>query len=483
VKPRFRLPVDRVVALASDWGLLLYLSYGVFFLINYWYRALVNVSPVYKVPFPTYGYAVTLAATFMLALLWENLGVSIGWKALGLVHTDPQARPLPLVGRLRRLATDTAEWALGLMGLCLFLAPVGGLGTLLYGVASQTGVSFLPGIAMWPIASWLPTMGRALALTGALAVIGVGCWFVGVRLWNFLWPAGKASASWGDRAAGTRICRVSDVPGIGRPRSWWKTTWGVMTLLLIALTIYVGWLATDVSLSTLAHRASKTGYLWKWLATPNFTYFATQDPVLRDSMLGSLIETIFMALMATVIGAVIAFPISFLGARNMTARTPVGWFVYTITRSFFNIIRSVEVIIWAVVFAVWVGFGPFAGVLALAVHTIAALGKLYSEQVEAIDSGPVEAMVASGARRWQVIRHGVIPQIVPSFLAFTLYRWDINVRMSTVIGLVGGGGIGRMLFNYKDRILWPEVGAILVIIVVVVWLMDYVSGRVRERIS
>jgi len=195
VKPRFRLPVDRLVALASDWGLLLYFSYCIFFLINYWYRALVNVSPVYKVPFPTYGYAVTVVATLVLALIWENLGVSIGWKALGLARTDPRSQPLPFVARLRRLATDTAEWVLGLAGLGLLLAPAVGLGALLYGVASQTGVSFLPGIAMWPPASWLPTLGRTLALTGALAAMGIVCWFVVIKLWNFLWPTGRAAVA------------------------------------------------------------------------------------------------------------------------------------------------------------------------------------------------------------------------------------------------------------------------------------------------
>ncbi len=190
-----------------------------------------------------------------------------------------------------------------------------------------------------------------------------------------------------------------------------------------------------------------------------------------------------MALMATVLGVVLAFPLSFLGARNIMARGPVGWLVYTLTRGVFNIVRSIETIVWALVFAVWVKFGPFAGVLALAVHTIGALGKLYSEQVEAIDPGPLEAIAATGARRWQVIRYGIIPQVVPSFLAFTLYRWDINVRMSTVVGLVGGGGIGRMLFYYKNEIRWREVGAVVVVIIAVVWLMDYVSGRVRERIA
>jgi ABC-type phosphate/phosphonate transport system permease subunit len=120
---------------------------------------------------------------------------------------------------------------------------------------------------------------------------------------------------------------------------------------------------------------------------------------------------------------------------------PVGLIVYYITRTILNAMRSVEPLIMAIVFAIWVSIGPFAGVLALTLHSIAALGKLYSEQVESIDPGPIEAITATGATRLQTIVYGVVPQIVPPYIAFTLYRWDINVRMSTIIGFVGGGSI------------------------------------------
>src|SRR6185503_1690592 len=119
--------------------------------------------------------------------------------------------------------------------------------------------------------------------------------------------------------------------------------------------------------------------------------------------------------------------------------------VYFVTRTGFNVLRSVEVMIIAVIMVVVVGIGPFAGVLAIVVHSIGALGKLYSEAIESIDPGPTEAISATGARPLQVVRYAVIPQIVPQFLSFTLYRLDINVRMSTIVGLVGGGGIGFVL--------------------------------------
>ena len=195
-----------------------------------------------------------------------------------------------------------------------------------------------------------------------------------------------------------------------------------------------------------------------------------------------IIETIFLALMATTFGGLIAMPLSFLGARNIMPRTPVGNAVYGLTRGFFNIMRSIEPIILATIFAIWVGFGPFAGVLALSVVTIASLGKLYSEAAESIESGPIEAITAAGANRLQVIVFGVMPQIIPPYTAFTIYQWDINVRISTIIGFVGGGGIGFVLRNWINQTQWTWAAVAVWAIVIVVWVMDYTSARVRERL-
>jgi len=116
-----------------------------------------------------------------------------------------------------------------------------------------------------------------------------------------------------------------------------------------------------------------------------------------------------------------------------------------VIRTILNIVRSIESLIIAIVFVIIVGLGPFAGVLAIAFHSVAALAKLYSEVIEGIDPGPIEAIRATGANWAQVVRYAVIPQIIPPFTAFTIYRWDINVRSSTIIGFVGGGGIGFYL--------------------------------------
>ena len=160
---------------------------------------------------------------------------------------------------------------------------------------------------------------------------------------------------------------------------------------------------------------------------------------------------------------------------------PTGLIIYFITRTILNATRSVESLVMAIVFVIWVGIGPFAGSLALALHTLAALAKLYSEQVESILPGPLEAVTATGANRLQTIVYAVVPQIVSPYISFTMYRWDINVRMSTIIGFVGGGGIGFLLQQNINLLDYRAASVQMLAIAVVVALMDYISSVVRER--
>ncbi len=195
-----------------------------------------------------------------------------------------------------------------------------------------------------------------------------------------------------------------------------------------------------------------------------------------------IIETIFQALMGTTFAIVVSIPLSFLAARNLMAHNIVGTMIYAIARTILNVLRSVEVLIWVIIFASAVGIGAFAGVLALTLHSIASLGKLYSEAIESIDPGPIEAITASGANRLQVIIYAVVPQFIPQFISFTLYRWDINVRMSTVIGLVGGGGIGFILIQYINLLQWNQAGTAIIFIAIVVIAMDWASSRIRAAV-
>jgi phosphonate ABC transporter permease subunit PhnE len=167
---------------------------------------------------------------------------------------------------------------------------------------------------------------------------------------------------------------------------------------------------------------------------------------------------------------------------NPKEMLPIGTVIYYIFRTIFNALRSIESLIMVIVFVVWVGIGPFAGVLALGVHTIAALAKLYSEQVESILTGPVEAIKATGATRIQTIVYGVIPQIIPPYISFTMYRWDINVRMSTIIGFAGGGGIGFLLIQNINLLNYRAASVQMIAIALVVASMDYLSSRMRENV-
>lgn len=199
-------------------------------------------------------------------------------------------------------------------------------------------------------------------------------------------------------------------------------------------------------------------------------------------ILRGIYETLSVALLATLIGAILAIPFSFLAARNLMSSNPITRIIYVLTRTVLNIVRSVESLIMAIIFVVIVGLGTFPGMLAITLHTIAALGKLYSEVIEGIDPGPIEAIRATGANWLQVVRYGVIPQIIPSFMALTIYRWDINVRSSTIIGFVGGGGIGFYLYQWILLQDYRSVSASFISIAIVVMLLDFFSARLREQI-
>lgn len=179
------------------------------------------------------------------------------------------------------------------------------------------------------------------------------------------------------------------------------------------------------------------------------------------------------------IGGAIGAGMALLAGGKATVNT--GLSIYYLARTVFNAIRAIEPLVIVIVFVVWVGLGPFAGALALALHTTAALAKLYSEQVESIGLGPIEAIKATGATRMQTIVYAVVPQIVPPYISFTMYRWDINVRVSTIIGFAGGGGIGFVLFQNINLRNYDAAAVQMLAIAIVVASMDYISSRLRER--
>jgi len=288
---------------------------------------------------------------------------------------------------------------------------------------------------------------------------------------GFLDPEGRGLC---DRAAGTRT-GLAPARETVRRRPWWRRLNPWIGLLVVALTFAVGLVVTQLDPSELLENVADTFPLLSRLFSPDWT-------ILR-SVIEKMVETVFLALMASALALPFAFVLSFLGARNLMTKTPAGRVVYVLARVFMNVTRSIEPLVWVIIFMLWVGVGPDAGVLALFVHSVAALGKLYSESIESIDHGPVEAIQATGANALQVLRYGVVPQVVPPFLSFTVYRWDINVRMATILGLVGGGGIGQMLINYQQLGRWEPVGTILLFVTLVVWAMDWASSKARQRLT
>lgn len=264
--------------------------------------------------------------------------------------------------------------------------------------------------------------------------------------------------------------------GIAKESRTTKWTVEIFGFFLFNITFIAGWIITRISIIDLFSSDGIEG------ARRIFASLFTPEMGIFDDALFAIIETIYIALVATLISIPPTLVLSFLTARNLMKENRISFTIYYVLRILLNFIRSVEPLIWAIIFSVWVGIGPFAGMIALLVHTIAANAKLYSEAIESIEEGPMEAISATGANKIQVVWFGVVPQILLPFLSFTIYRWDINVRMATVIGLVGGGGIGTMLMQYQGLARWHEVGLIVLLIALIVWIMDYISAKIRESI-
>jgi phosphonate transport system permease protein len=360
-----------------------------------------NIFSYHIKSFTTLPWWVMLIVVVEVAALWENFGVSLGMKLLGLRLADTEGGAPSLQKRALRYLT-------------------------------------------WHI-SGLPLVGLVLA---------------------------SENRAWHDRLSGLRVVRVDEVETVKRP--WYRRSWSFALLVLLVVTLVAAMLVTRVDFVKFFTGAPKTGRIWRQFFSPEWS-------LLGDGV-RLLIVTIFMAFMATLFGVLIAVPLSFLAARNLM-RGLIGRLVYTIIRVTMSIIRSIEPIIWAIIFVVWVRVGAFPGVLALFVPSVADLTKLSSERLESIDPGPVEAIRATGANRIQVIMYGIIPQIINPYLSFTLYRWDINVRMATIIGIVGGGGIGQRLYQYTKLWRWSEASVMMLLIMLVVWAMDYTSSRLRARLD
>jgi phosphonate transport system permease protein len=227
--------------------------------------------------------------------------------------------------------------------------------------------------------------------------------------------------------------------------------------------------ATEVSIGRMVEGLP---FMWDFLRR-----MVPPDPSVLGNAVRGAIQTIQIAIVGTVVAAVLALPVGFAAARNAAP----GWLFYT-SRLLLNAFRAVDTLVYALFFVAAVGLGPFPGVLAVIVYTATVLAKLYSEAIEAIEPGPVEAVRATGATSLQVLRWGVLPQLVPQFLSFTLYRFETNIRAAAVLGFVGAGGIGFYVQTYLRLLNYPAAASVLLVLVGLVMVVDFASSRLRARL-
>jgi phosphonate transport system permease protein len=201
------------------------------------------------------------------------------------------------------------------------------------------------------------------------------------------------------------------------------------------------------------------------------------DPRVLPSALAAALTTVEIALLGTAAAAILALPLGFVSARNV-APAPI----FYPARTVLNFFRSVDTLVYALVFVAAVGLGAFPGVLAVVAYTTTSLAKLYGEAIEGIEPGPVDAITATGATRLQVLRFGVLPQVLPLFLSYVLYRLETNIRAATVLGFVGAGGIGFYLQTYLRMIDYAAASTVLLVTVAMVMIVDGVSSRLRDRL-
>jgi phosphonate transport system permease protein len=242
----------------------------------------------------------------------------------------------------------------------------------------------------------------------------------------------------------------------------------VYTLAVVAL---VGWSLAGIQNSTPPNTKESGEILRQMLLTPKLSY-------LPDVLTG-LRESIQIAALGTAIAAVLALPFGVLAARNLARLAALPF----VGKLLLNAIRTFPEILLAIAFIKSVGPGPFAGVLAIAIHSIGMVGKLYAERIETVDKGALEALAATGASPVEIFRNGIIPEVLPDFLSFALYRFDLNVRSASVLGLVGAGGIGTLLQIQRLGGNWPEIGMIVIGIVATVLLVDFFSAKLRAKLT
>jgi phosphonate transport system permease protein len=254
-----------------------------------------------------------------------------------------------------------------------------------------------------------------------------------------------------------------------RPQWTWKTYASIL-ILIITLTL----ITYDLEIDFVELFTNSSGYFADIIGRmlpPDFSNF--------DKLILAMFETIEIAVLGTFLAIILSIPLSLFSARNLAP----NFFIFQIARVITIFFRAIPEFIIAMILVIAVGFGAIPGVLALGLHTMGFLAKFYAEDIEHINKGPVEALMSSGATKSQIISYGIMPQIIPSFVANNLYILDRNVRMATMLGIVGAGGIGYELQSSFRMFEYEKVSAIIIIIFATIFIIDNISTFIRSKIK
>lgn len=245
---------------------------------------------------------------------------------------------------------------------------------------------------------------------------------------------------------------------------------GVAALLVVGGLTWWSAAGIGFSLGELVFNLGKMGRLVEESFPPAWNFW--------PRLIGPLLETLQIAVVGTLFGSVVALPLAVLAARTVSPAKPVYW----LNRNIMNVLRTMPDLFWAMLFASAVGFGPFAGSLALTIFTVAVVSKLTSESIESIDMNLTEAVRAAGGNWRETVRLSVLPQVLPQYVSYVLYAFELNVRASTVLGLVGAGGIGMVLNTQRTTFQYDRVTMIVLFVFAVVLVIEQLSAAARRRL-
>lgn len=253
-----------------------------------------------------------------------------------------------------------------------------------------------------------------------------------------------------------------------------RQSWSVRSLIYVALAAAVLWSVYAIVVADTDWARLARSSIGKTLGR-----FMEFDVALLPDLVDPTIDTALMATLASLCGLLLALPVAWFGAANIT---PLGKVSYVFGRGLMTLSRSVHEIVWGLIFVSAVGLGALAGILAMAVRSVGFISKVIAEAIEDVHPGPIEAMRAVGANRLQVLLYGIVPQVLPVVIGTVIFEWDINIRRSTIMGLVGAGGLGLVLFRQMAMINYGGVATVILAVLLLILLGELISHYARKAI-